>query len=86
MGISAHGGGRPRRAAFGSNGAQTAAFRPDTTPAPATLPSGLRPHDLVERAPMFVGFAYGECLSSGSSDDYLVGRIETNYLFADGFD
>lgn len=73
--------------AFGSNGAQTAALRPA-----ASGCTGSPPTQRYSRAtlwngrPVFVGHAGLNCASPGNLDDYLVGRIETNYLFADGFD
>jgi len=37
--------------------------------------------------PAFVGKADASCISADvAGEDYLVGRLETNYLFADGFD
>lgn len=34
----------------------------------------------------FAGKADAACLGIDAGEDYLVGRIETNYLFGDGFD
>ena len=73
--------------AFGGGGVRLARFQPDT---PGCQP--VAPWQSLHRLtqwlgrPAFVGKADATCLGAGAGDDYLVGRIETNYLFADGFD
>lgn len=71
---------------FGANGAQIAKFLPDTSGCNANPPSQwLSRVTLWAGRPTFVGLARTDCLGA-NSDDYLIGRIETNRLFADGFD
>lgn len=72
--------------AFGG-GVRLARWQPDTPNCSAAAP----PQWIVRMTqwlgrPAFVGKADAACLGTGAGEDYLVGRIETNYLFADGFD
>ncbi len=73
--------------AFGGGGVRLARFQPDTPACQASVPLQY-PQRLTQwqGRPVFVGKADATCLGAGAGDDYLVGRIETNYLFADGFD
>ena len=72
--------------AFGHNGMQVGRFEPD---APGC--AGQAPRQLLHRVtawlgrPAFVGRVDGNCVDA-SAENYLVGRVETNYLFADGMD
>lgn len=72
--------------AFGNGGMQVGRFQPDTTAC-----NNEKPRQLLYRTtawlgrPAFVGMVDGDCLD-GSGDNYLVGRVETGYLFADSFD
>ena len=72
--------------AFGNNGMQVGRFHPDAPGCAAQAP-----RQLMQRVtswlgrPAFVGRVDGNCVD-GSAENYLVGRVETNYLFADGMD
>jgi len=74
-------------AAFGGGGAQPAYWQPAT---PNCGPDA--PRQWLSRMtqwlgrPAFVGKADAACLGTNASEDYLVGRVETNYLFGDGLD
>lgn len=73
--------------AFGGGGARLAVWQPGTPNCASEVPRQwlARMTQWLGR-PAFVGKADAACLGINASEDYLVGRIETNYLFADGFD
>ncbi|RYD14255.1 MAG: hypothetical protein EOP90_14760 [Lysobacteraceae bacterium] len=73
--------------AFGGGGVRMARFEPDTPECQGTAPrqSLYRMTQWLGR-PAFVGRADATCTGGNAGEDYLVGRIETNYLFADGMD
>lgn len=86
MRIGREAGDDQLEAAFGNAGMRVGRFQPDT---PACNEAA--PRQLVHRVtawlgrPAFVGKVNADCLD-GSGENYLVGRVETNYLFADGMD
>jgi hypothetical protein len=73
--------------AFGGNGVRQMVWQPDTPNCTVDVPRQwlARMTQWLGR-PAFVGKVDAACLGINASEDYLVGRIETNYLFADGFD
>jgi hypothetical protein len=72
--------------AFASGGAQTATFRPAVAACQSPAPSqDVARLTLWSARPVVVGQVDMNCVDSGG-DDYLVARIESNYLFGDGFD
>lgn len=85
--VSRSAGDERLETAFGSGGWRLAHWQPDT---PNCGPDA--PRQWLSRMtqwlgrPAFVGKADAACLGIDAGEDYLVGRIETNYLFGDGFD
>jgi hypothetical protein len=72
---------------FGQDGAQTAIYRPAV--AACNAPSLTHRYGrltLWRDRPVFVGAVDAACLGTGASEDYLVARIQTESIFADGFD
>ena len=74
-------------AAFGGGGVRQLVWQPDTPNCTSEVPRQwlARMTQWLGR-PAFVGKVDAACLGINASEDYLVGRIETNYLFGDGFD
>jgi hypothetical protein len=74
--------------AFGGGGMRLARFQPDTPGCEAATPTQyLYRMTQWQGRPAFVGKADASCIDADvAGEDYLVGRVETNYLFADGFD
>ena len=86
MRIGRESGDDQLESAFGNGGMQVGRFQPDTPACNAAAPRQLlyRVTAWLGR-PAFVGKVNTNCLD-GSGENYLVGRVETDYLFADGMD
>ncbi|WP_395684382.1 hypothetical protein [Dokdonella sp.] len=73
--------------AFGGGGVRLARFEPQASACQTNAPRQyLHRMTQWQGRPTFVGKADADCLGTNAGEDYLVGRIETNYLFADGFE
>ncbi|MBL8299688.1 MAG: hypothetical protein JNN30_15235 [Rhodanobacteraceae bacterium] len=71
---------------FGRGGAASAQFLPDTSAcAAAPPPQAIHRMTSWMGRPAFVGKVGTACFVN-AGDDYLVGRVETDYLFGDGLD
>ena len=79
-------GAGPFDPSFGNGGVQVGGFAPAVAGCSPAPTQWLHRLTQWQGRPAFVGKADARCVDSGAGEDYLVGRVETNYLFADGMD
>lgn len=85
--IGAAAGDDTLETSFGVGGAQTAAFRPaGAACAGALVEQSFAAGTFWRGQPVLAGYADADCSNPGGGRDYLVARLRTDRVFADGFD